>query len=171
MAVREIVLYGDERLRQESKLLDEITEADQILIDDMIETMLRAPGVGLAAVQVGQMKRILVFVENAASDEEKSARALINPEITEYSKETWVMEEGCLSVPDVNEDVRRAKFVKVEALDREGNTVVIEGDEMVSRILQHEIDHLDGTLFIDRLRPLKERLVKKRLKKRLLQGA
>jgi peptide deformylase len=132
----------------------------------MAETMFDAPGSGLAAVQVGVPKRIIV-VNTSKEDEEKSWYALINPEITSKEGNFLSEDEGCLSVPELRANVKRSSKVTVEAQDREGNTFTMEVDGFHAVILQHEIDHLNGILFIDHLSALKRNLYKKKVKKHL----
>jgi peptide deformylase len=171
MARRPIVKYGDPRLRQTSAQVEQVDEEIQRLIDDMEETMFAAPGVGLAAVQVGVLLRVLVIDPdpgNAA--EEKRALAFVNPEIVARDGGMVAYEEGCLSLPGFNDTVRRPRLVTVKALDREGKPFTLEADEIQSRILQHEIDHLDGILFVDRLRPIKRDIARRKLKRMLANG-
>jgi peptide deformylase len=178
MAMREILKYPDPRLRTEAGPVEAVDDEIQVLIDDMIQTMYCFRGIGLAAIQVGVAKRVIVLdVPEIATDDDdpeidpldergKNVLALVNPEIT-FSEGTTVYEEGCLSVPGVNADVQRAAHVKVEALDRDGNKVGIDAEGLLSIVLQHEIDHLNGILFIDRLSRLKRELVKRKLKKKI----
>jgi peptide deformylase len=135
-------------------------------INDMAETMYAAPGVGLAAIQVGLDLSLIVF---DAETEEKNGvyRVLLNPKIVESHGEIISEDEGCLSVPDFRSNVRRARSIFVEGLDRDGNPVNIEADGLLSIVLQHEIDHLQGKLFIDRISSLKRQLYKKRVQKNL----
>ncbi len=143
MALRNIVTLGDEVLRKKCRPVGEITERIQTLVDDMIETMHDANGVGLAAPQVGVMRRIFVV------DIGEGPIVLINPEIIEMSGEQ-TGEEGCLSLPGKAGTVTRANYVKIKGLDREGNEQVYEGTELLARAFQHENDHLDGILYIDK---------------------
>lgn len=143
MALRNIVTLGDEVLRKKCRPVGEITERIQTLVDDMIETMHDANGVGLAAPQVGVMRRIFVV------DIGEGPIVLINPEIIEMSGEQ-TGEEGCLSLPGKAGTVTRANYVKIKGLDREGNERVYEGTELLARAFQHENDHLDGILYIDK---------------------
>ena len=143
MALRNIVTLGDEVLRKKCRPVGEVTERIQTLVDDMIETMHDANGVGLAAPQVGVMRRIFVV------DIGEGPIVLINPEIIEMSGEQ-TGEEGCLSLPGKAGTVTRANYVKIKGLDREGNEQVYEGTELLARAFQHENDHLGGILYIDK---------------------
>ena len=143
MALRNIVTLGDEVLRKKCRPVGEVTERIQTLVDDMIETMHDANGVGLAAPQVGVMRRIFVV------DIGEGPIVLINPEIIEMSGEQ-TGEEGCLSLPGKAGTVTRANYVKIKGLDLEGNEQVYEGTELLARAFQHENDHLDGILYIDK---------------------
>ena len=143
MALRNIVTLGDEVLRKKCRPVGEVTERIQTLVDDMIETMHDANGVGLAAPQVGVMRRIFVV------DIGEGPIVLINPEIIEMSGEQ-TGEEGCLSLPGKAGTVTRANYVKIKGLDREGNEQVYEGTELLGRAFEHENDHLDGILYIDK---------------------
>lgn len=143
MALRNIVKLGDEVLRKKCRPVDKVTERIQILVDDMIETMHDANGVGLAAPQVGVMRRIFVV------DIGDGPIVLINPEIIEMSGEQ-TGEEGCLSLPGKAGTVTRANYVKIKGFDRDGNEQIYEGTELLARAFQHENDHLDGILYIDK---------------------
>lgn len=144
MALREIRKYGDEVLRKKSRKVEKIDDRLQVLLDDMLDTMYDSDGVGLAAPQVGILKRVIVI------DIGEGPVFLINPEIIE-EEGFYVDEEGCLSLPGEAGSVQRPYRVKVKALDREGNEVVIEGEELMARALCHEIDHLNGVLFVDKI--------------------
>jgi peptide deformylase len=160
MAVLEIRKYPDDVLKKKALPLDALEGKLQRLIDDMIETMYAAPGIGLAAPQVGVSKRLIV-VDVSLGEEKNSLIVLINPEIIEA--DGFVdSEEGCLSVPGYTANVKRAEKVKVKGLDRNGKPVEIEGEGLLARALQHEIDHLDGVLFIDRMSSVKKEFFKKR---------
>ncbi|MCK5784323.1 MAG: peptide deformylase [Desulfobacterales bacterium] len=166
MTILDIVTYPDPFLKQPTKPVENIDGSIQELITNMADTMYVAPGVGLAAIQVGVDKSIIVFDESP--DKEKRAyRVLINPEIVEMEGETLSENEGCLSVPDFRADVKRSALAIVEGLDRDGNPLKIEAGGVLSIILQHEIDHLNGILFIDRISALKRDLYKRRVKKAL----
>lgn len=167
MAIIPIRTYPDPILAESCREVEVVDDDLRRLADDMIETMLAAPGIGLAAPQVGRDIR-LVVVDCAPRQDRPEPLALINPRIVE-SEGSVVFEEGCLSVPEFTCDVVRADRVAVEALDREGKPIRVEGHGLVAVCLQHELDHLDGTLFIDRISPLKRSLYKKRRKKQLKQ--
>jgi peptide deformylase len=143
MAVFKIVEIGDPVLREKAKEITKITDALQRLLDDMAETMYAANGLGLAGPQVGVSKRVIVV------DAGEGLYQLINPEIIE-ARGNQTDREGCLSIPGIWGEVKRAAEIKVRALNRDGKTIVIEAAELFARVLQHEIDHLDGILFVDR---------------------
>jgi peptide deformylase len=164
MAVRDIIQLPDPKLRLKSAPVTEIDEETRRLIADMFETMYDAPGVGLAAIQVGVPKR-LVTVDVAPKEGEREPRVFINPEITWASAETNVHEEGCLSIPDYYEEVERPERVRVRFLDETGEPREIEADGMLATCLQHEIDHLEGVLFIDHISRLKRERVTKKFSK------
>jgi peptide deformylase len=163
MAVREIKKYPSRILKQKALPVGTIDRELQVLIDDMIETMYAAPGVGLAAPQVGVSRRLAV-IDVSTKGEEMPVLVLINPEFVERDG-TVEFEEGCLSIPEFTAKVTRAEKVKVRALDREGRQLEIEAVGLLAIALQHEIDHLDGTLFIDRISPIKREFFKKRVRK------
>jgi peptide deformylase len=161
MALREILILPDKRLRLVSEPVKKITAEVRKLVEDMFETMYDAPGVGLAAIQVGAQQRI-VTVDVAKKDEPKAPQVFINPEIVSTSAETAVHEEGCLSIPEFYDDVERPAQVRVRYLDIDGKSQEIEADGLLATCLQHEIDHLNGVLFIDHLSKLKrDRVLKK----------
>ena len=166
MAIFEILTYPNKFLSQPTKQISDIDDEIRNLIEDMAATMYEAPGVGLAAIQVGYDKSLLVY-DVSPRDEERSLQVLINPRIVLSEGTTISEEEGCLSVPDCREDVKRAASILVEALDREGNPLRIEAEGLLAIILQHEIDHLNGILFINRISSLKRQLYKRRVKKNL----
>ncbi len=163
MAVREILIIGDPTLARVSEPVSEITEDVVRLARDMVETVHAAPGVGLAAPQVGVNKRLIV-VDVSVGEDNAALHVLINPEIVEREGEA-VCEEGCLSVPDIKEKVVRPYRVVVRGLDLQGRPVEVEGEDLLARALCHEIDHLDGILFVDKLSALKRTLIRKKLKK------
>ncbi|CAI8807865.1 peptide deformylase [Methylocaldum szegediense] len=167
MAILTILEFPDDRLRKKAAPVAEVDESIKRLVDDMFETMYAAPGVGLAATQVNVQKRIVVI---DVSEEKNNPVCLINPEIVEKSG-SEEMDEGCLSVPGVFEKVTRAETVKVRALDRNGDAFELEADGLLAVCIQHEIDHLDGKLFVDYLSPLKRQLIRKKLKKEQRQRA
>ncbi len=163
---RPILTYGHPILRQAAQAVGNVNGDLQQLIDDMVETMYAAPGVGLAANQVGSLHR--VFVANPSEDHDPAQLlVLINPELVESEGEI-VAEEGCLSIPDFREEVRRARRVVLRGLDRSGRPVEMEGQDLVARIFQHELDHLNGVLFVDRLSPAKRDILSRKLKKAFL---
>jgi len=168
MAIIDILKYPDNFLKTKAKTVKTIDRTVQNFIDDMAETMYDAPGTGLAAIQVGSDKSIIVY-DGLTGPEKGDLKVLINPVIISSSGETISEQEGCLSVPDYREDVKRAQFVHVEGLDRDGKPVVIKTDEFLAIVLQHEIDHLNGILFIDRISKLKRSLYKKRMAKNKTQ--
>ena len=163
MALLPILEHPDPRLRQKASPVTVFDEALQRLIDDMFETMYDAPGVGLAATQVGVMQRLAVM-DCAAKDAPPEPVVLINPEIVDASERTE-MEEGCLSVPDTNEKVPRFNRLKMRALDRHGKAFEIEAEGLLAQAIQHEIDHLDGKLYIDYLSSLKRERINRKLRK------
>ncbi|MEC9365122.1 MAG: peptide deformylase [Sinimarinibacterium flocculans] len=165
MALLTILHHPDPRLRQKAQPVRDFDEALQKLIDDMFETMYAAPGVGLAATQVGVPLRVAVM--DCAEDKGQPApMVMINPEISE-PQQAEIMEEGCLSVPGVGEKVERYARLKMRALDRHGQPWEVEAEGLLAQAIQHEIDHLDGKLYIDRLSSIKrERLLKKLAKQR-----
>jgi len=163
MAILEILQYPDPRLAVPAQRVEKIDAATRKLVDDMAETMYAAPGCGLAATQLGIPMRIFV-VDCAAEDEPSQLLAFINPEFIEKDGvQTW--EEGCLSFPGVTEEIKRAERVKVRALDRNGKSFEIEADGLLAVALQHENDHLDGVLMIDKLSALKKRMMGRKLAK------
>ncbi len=164
--ILEILTYPDDFLRKTAKPVAAVDKEIWEIIENMADTMYSAPGVGLAAIQAGIDKSIIIYDPDADS-EKRGYQALINPKVISTSGETVSENEGCLSVPDFRSDVPRAEKVVVEGLDREGKAVRIEADGLLSVILQHEIDHLNGILFIDRISPLKRGMYKKRRKKAL----
>ena len=166
MAVRKILTYPDKFLRQPTKPVLDIDSVIQEIIDDMADTMYDAPGVGLAAIQVGCDQSILVY-DGRPGEVDRSLEVLINPKIVDSEGEILSQEEGCLSVPDFRADLKRASAIVVEGLDREGKLIQIEAEGYLAIVLQHEIDHLNGKLFIDHLSALKRELYKRRVKKML----
>lgn len=167
MAIRPIVLLGDPVLRTPAAPVEAFDSELRSLVSDMFETMYHAEGVGLAAPQIGLSHRILVIDTRNDDDPDRGRVALINPEIVAVSRETDKASEGCLSIPGLEEFVERPAVVEVRGLDPEGREVSIEADDLLSRALQHEIDHLDGVLFIDRVSPLKRRILLKKWRKLL----
>jgi peptide deformylase len=163
MAVLEILTIGHPILTKKAERIERIDPGLLRLARDMVETMRRAPGVGLAAPQVNVSKR-LITVDLSVGENEDELLILVNPEIIRQEGEI-VCEEGCLSVPDIREKVARPYRVLVKGLDLQGREVEIEGEDLLARVLCHEVDHLDGKLFTDRLSPLKKTLLRKKLKK------
>ncbi len=163
MSILQVRRYPDPVLRKKAQPVKTVTERDKGLIEDMVETMKLSEGVGLAATQVGISKRIIVY--NPSCDEWR-ADALINPVIVK-KRGSEKKEEGCLSLPGINGLVCRSTYIQVEGLDIKGKPVCFEAKGLLARIFQHEIDHLDGILFIDRLSPVKRFMAKRKLKKGL----
>ena len=164
MTLRPILSLPDPRLRTVSKPVGKVNDRVRALLKDMLETMYEAPGIGLAAVQIGVAER-LVVIDTAKTDEEPRPLCLINPEIVWASEEFSIYEEGCLSIPDYYEEVERPERVRARFLDRDGKPQEIEADGVLATCLQHEIDHLDGVLFIDHISKLKRmRVIKKFVK-------
>lgn len=159
--LREILHYPDPRLRQRAVPVRSVSERTRTLVDDMAETMYHAPGIGLAATQIGVLERVIVL---DVSDERNDLRVFINPEILARDG-MGVMEEGCLSVPGIFEEVARAQHVLVRALDREGHSFEMEANGLLAVCIQHEVDHLDGKVFVDYLSRLKQQRIRKRLEK------
>ena len=161
MSIRPVVTLPDAKLRLVSRPVDAVDNEVRATLDDMIETMYDAPGIGLAAVQIGDLRR-LVVVDIAKEDSPKTPLFLVNPEIVWSSEERSIYEEGCLSIPDYYEEVERPERVRVRFLDRDGKPQEIEADGILATVIQHEIDHLDGVLFVDHISKLKrDRVIKK----------
>ena len=156
--VYEIRTYGDQVLREDALKIEEINEEILTLIDDMVDTMKNAGGVGLAAPQVGANKRIFVI-----DVEDGIVRKVVNPEFLEYSDEIVEHEEGCLSIPGIYKKVKRPARVKVKYTNEKGEEVVEEAEGLLSRAFQHENDHLNSTLFVDKISPVAKRMVSKKL--------
>jgi len=165
MSKLEIVTYPDKFLSQPTQPLEEIDGKVQEMINHMSDTMYEAPGVGLAAIQIGWNKSLLIY--DVARDEKRSLHVLINPKIISREGEILSEDEGCLSVPDFRADVKRAAAVTVEGYDREGKPVKLDAEGFLAIVLQHEIDHLNGILFIDRISSLKRQMYKRRVQKQL----
>jgi len=166
MEVLQIVTYPDKFLRQPTKPVENIDGKLQKLIKNMAATMYQAPGVGLAAIQVGSDKSLIIYDE-LPNEEKHCLKVLINPKIIAAEGSVLSENEGCLSVPDFRADVKRAAAVLVEGVDQDGKPVRIERDDFLAVVLQHEIDHLNGTLFIDRISALKREIYKRRIRKQL----
>ena len=161
MALRDIILLPSQVLRQASKPVTSVTAKTRALMDDMLDTMYKAPGIGLAAIQIGEAQRI-VTIDISKEGEEKTPLFFINPEITWSSEEKSDYEEGCLSIPEFYEMVTRPAAVNVRYLDRQGHQREMECAGILSTCIQHEIDHLNGVLFIDYISKLKrDRVIKK----------
>jgi peptide deformylase len=165
MSVREIKILGDPVLREPAAEIEDLNEETRVLVRDMLETMYHAQGIGLAAPQVGVSQRVIVVDLGEADEEQVGPVALVNPRVAESGKKTDRAPEGCLSIPGLEEVVERPAAVTVEGLSPEGERVRMEVSGLLSRALQHEIDHLDGILFIDRVSPLKRRMLMKKWRK------
>ena len=161
MAILNILEYPDPRLRTRAHPVERVDDDIRRLVDDLLETMYAAPGVGLAATQVDVHKRVLVA---DVSDNRSAPIALVNPEIISRDG-TQTLEEGCLSVPGIYDTVIRSERVRVRALDREGQTFELDAEGLLAVCIQHEMDHLDGKLFVDYLSELKRQRIRKRLEK------
>lgn len=161
MALRTIIAYPDPRLRLVCEPVAEVDDGIRALMDDMLETMYAAPGIGLAAIQIAVQKRVIVLDVAKREDENASPHplCLANPEIVWASEERSTAQEGCLSIPEIFEDVERPARVRASYLDREGRAQEIEAEGILATCLQHEIDHLNGILFIDRVSRLKRDLI------------
>jgi peptide deformylase len=165
MALRPILVAPDPVLKQKSKPVEgPVTDEHRKLMDDMLETMYDAPGIGLAAIQIGEPLRIIVM-DLAKEDEPKAPRYFVNPEILWASDEMFTYEEGCLSVPDIYDDVERPKHVKLRYMDYNGKQIEEDAEGLYAVCIQHEMDHLEGVLFIDHLSRLKREKALQKLKK------
>ncbi|MBY3415083.1 peptide deformylase [Rhizobium laguerreae] len=164
MTIKPLIILPDPVLRQLSKPIERVDSDLQRLADDMLETMYDAPGIGLAAIQIGVPRRMLV-IDISREGEERQPQVFINPEILTSSDERSVYEEGCLSIPDYYAEVERPATVSVKYLDRNGKEQTVEADGLLATCLQHEIDHLDGVLFIDYISRLKREMVIKKFTK------
>lgn len=171
MAIRPILVAPDALLKQKSAPVEgPVTDAHRALMDDMLETMYGAPGIGLAAIQIGEPVRIIVM-DLAKEGEEKQPRYFVNPEILWASEETLPYEEGCLSVPDVYDDVERPARVKLRYLNYNGEQIEEDADGIFAVCIQHEMDHLEGVLFIDHLSRLKREKALSKVKKARREAA
>lgn len=168
MTVLDILTYPDKFLKQPTVAVENIDGALQKMFEDMAATMYQAPGVGLAAPQVGIGQRFIVY-DVAPREGGEDLHVLVNPRIVAKEGEILSENEGCLSVPDFRADVKRAELILVEGVDRDGNPVRFEADGLLAIVIQHELDHLDGTLFIDRISALKRQMYKRRVHKELKQ--
>ncbi|MCX7587963.1 peptide deformylase [Phenylobacterium sp. 58.2.17] len=154
MAIREILVVPNPVLKEVSQPVAKVDDELRALMDDMLETMYDAPGIGLAAIQIGVPKRVIVM-DIAGPDEEKAPRYFVNPEIVWSSEDTAPYEEGCLSIPDIYDEVERPARVKLKYLNYQGEEVIEDADGLFAVCIQHEMDHLEGVLFIDHLSRLK----------------
>jgi len=168
MAIRPIVKYGDPVLHSPAAAVDDIDDAVRRLLDDMVDTMYAAPGIGLAAPQIGVPLRVIVIDVSVGQEKDQLIR-LVNPELLESEGEQRI-EEGCLSIPGYGGSPVRPARVSVRGLDPEGRPLVYTGTELLARAFCHEIDHVNGLVFVDRLSPLKRDLMKRRLRKRARDG-
>jgi peptide deformylase len=166
MAIRDILRYPDKRLRNKAEPVAEVTDEVRAFVNDLLETMYAAPGVGLAAPQVGVSWRIFV-IDVAPSDAPSDPRVLINPEVVHREGEQ-VWEEGCLSFPGIHEEIERAARVTLRATGLDGKPFEITGEGLLAVALQHEFDHLDGMLMIDRVSLLKRRMIQREMQKRAM---
>ena len=166
MAIRPILTVPDPVLKQVSKRVDAVTDETRKLMDDMLETMYAAPGIGLAAIQIGVPKQVIVM-DLAGPEEEKQPRYFVNPQILDASDDTQPYEEGCLSVPDIYDEVERPARVKLKYLNYQGQEVVEEAEGLFAVCIQHEMDHLKGVLFIDYLSRLKRDRAVAKVKKQV----
>ncbi len=164
MALRDILIVPDPRLKQECEEVAEVNDEIRELLDDMLETMYAAPGIGLAAPQIGVMKRVVVMDVSDDKDKPQPLK-LVNPEIIWESEDTSVYQEGCLSIPEQYADVERPAEVGLRYLDENGKEHEIEADGLLATCIQHELDHLDGILFTDYLSALKRNMILKKVQK------
>ena len=164
MAVKEILTEPNKILRQVSKPVEKVTKDEQVLMDDMLETMYHANGIGLAAIQIGVPKRIIVM-DIAKKDEKKNPMYFVNPIIKNKNKELSTYEEGCLSVPNQFAEVDRPAKCEIEYLDYNGDKKLLKANGLLATCIQHEMDHLEGILFIDYLSKLKKSIIIKKLSK------
>jgi len=164
MTIKPLVLLPDPILRNKSEPLERVDEEVQLLADDMLETMYDAPGIGLAAIQIGIPRRMLV-IDCSKEDEDRAPMVFVNPQIVDSSDDRSAYEEGCLSIPDYYAEVERPAEVTVDYLDRDGKQQQIRVDGLLATCLQHEIDHLNGVLFIDHISKLKRDMVIKKFTK------
>lgn len=162
MAILTILEFPDPRLRTQAKPVEAVDSRIRQLVDDMFETMYAAPGIGLAATQVNVHERVVVM---DLSDEQNAPLVFINPEVEIIGEEKQDYQEGCLSVPGFYETVERPSNIRVKALDRDGTPFVLEPDGLLAVCIQHELDHLDGKLFVDYLTPLKRQRIRQKLEK------
>ncbi len=164
MTIRKILTEPDPFLRKKSAIVEEVNDEIRSLMDDMLETMYDAPGIGLAAIQIGVPKRVIV-IDLSKGDEKKSPMFFVNPEIIVKSNNDAVYEEGCLSVPNQFAEINRPETCKVKFLDYKGKEQTLEAKGLLATCIQHEMDHLEGVLFIDYLSKLKKSMIIKKLSK------
>jgi peptide deformylase len=164
MAVMPIIVAPDPRLKIKAKSIDKVDDAVRTLMDDMLETMYSANGIGLAAPQVGDDRRVIV-IDAARQDEDTAPIYMANPQIVDVGDDDRIHEEGCLSLPEHFAEVTRPDRVKIRYLDRDNEIREIEADELLSTCIQHEIDHLDGILFVDHVSALKRNMILRKLVK------
>ena len=166
MAILPIHIYGDSVLRQKARPVGEVTPVVRTLASDLVETMFDAPGIGLAAPQVGVALRMFVIDPDLGENEDGEHRAIvfIDPVLRDPTDEVVFVEEGCLSIPELRVDVERPEGITVDYTDVDGVRRSIEVDDLIARVIQHEYDHLDGILFVDRINPIRRRLLSKQLK-------
>jgi peptide deformylase len=169
MAIRDILIIPEKKLRLASAPVTAFDKPLRALVDDMFETMYEAPGIGLAAIQIGEPVRVIT-IDVAKKDDPKEPQVFINPEIVWTSDETSTYEEGCLSIPEYYEEVERPAKVRVKFFDTDGKAREIEADGLLATCLQHEIDHINGVLFIDHISKLKRAMVIKKFTKAAKKG-
>ena len=170
MAIRPILTVPDPFLKQVSKPVETVDDELRVLMDDMLETMYDAPGIGLAAIQIGVPKRVIVM-DLAGQDEEKAPRFFVNPEITWKSEELFTYEEGCLSVPEIYDEIERPAKVRLTYMNYAGERIEEEAEGLYAVCIQHEMDHLEGVLFIDKLSRLKRDRAVAKVKKLMRDAA
>ncbi len=169
--VREIVLLGDPALRARAEPVAAFDDELRAFVEDMFETMYHSEGIGLAANQVGILRQVLVVDIRDEQDPAAGRLTIVNPRIVAVTDELDRQSEGCLSIPGVEEVVERSRVVRIEGFDPHGEPVTVEAEALLSRTLQHEVDHLEGILFIDRLSPLKRRMLLQKWKKSRAEGS
>lgn len=169
MAIRDILIIPEKKLRLKSEPIKAFDKPLRALVDDMFETMYEAPGIGLAAIQIGEPVRVIT-IDVAKKDDPKEPQVFINPEIVWSSDETSTYEEGCLSIPEYYEEVERPAKVRVKYFDADGKVHEVEADGLLATCLQHEIDHINGVLFIDHISKLKRDMVIKKFTKAAKKG-
>ncbi|MFH1277688.1 MAG: peptide deformylase [Candidatus Eisenbacteria bacterium] len=162
--VMPIRIYGDPLLREKAMPIEDIDDGIRKLAQDMIDTMRAGDGIGLAATQVGRLVRLVVIEGHAVDDDDPEPLAFVNPEIVELSRSRSTFEEGCLSVPDIRSDVERPDALTLRYRTLDGEEITEEANGMYARVIQHEIDHLDGRLFVDHLGAARRNLLRKRLR-------